>query len=283
MPNTRYVNGTTSFSGADLQVTFGSRIIGELQQISWGIQREKAPIYTLGSADARSFARGKRGIGGNLVFAQFSRDALLEEMRYIWKEVALPASFTAAGNLVNLHKEDFENQLNLTGWDEAGNGVSDVTTGTEGADGSNVSADDVTAQTDTVSYKKGLDSFSLNGTSADGKSDEINVPHGFRNLGRDNIVYVDMLPPFDITMTFANEYGNAAFQRIYDVDILSDASGLSVDSMVMERQMQFIARRMSPLLEGVFQRSGDDIAPETVYGGTYPKVNVGENRNYTFN
>ena len=67
-------------------------------------------------------------------------------------------------------------------------------------------------------------------------------------------MYADMLPPFDITMTFANEYGQAAFQKIYDVDILNEGSGISVDTTVMERQMTYIARRISPLIEGVYNR-----------------------------
>lgn len=53
------INTLTSFSGADLVVTFANQVVGELQQLSWGIQREKAPIFTLGSPDARSFSRGK--------------------------------------------------------------------------------------------------------------------------------------------------------------------------------------------------------------------------------
>lgn len=52
------LNTLTSFSGADLVVTFANQVIGELQQISWAVQREKAPVFTLGSPDARSFSRG---------------------------------------------------------------------------------------------------------------------------------------------------------------------------------------------------------------------------------
>jgi hypothetical protein len=58
----------------------------------------------------------------------------------------------------------------------------------------------------------------------------------------------------DITMTFANEYGQCAFQKIYDVDILNEGSGVSVDSMAMERQLTYIARRLSPLTRGVYSR-----------------------------
>ncbi|MCX7610388.1 MAG: hypothetical protein N2043_02220 [Ignavibacterium sp.] len=191
-------------------------------------------------------------------------------MRYIWDEIAFPAMFTASGNIVNIHKEDFSNALNLTAWDQQTTSQSKV----------KQSGDVGLANTDTVSYQKKSQGARLDGI-ADEDVKRVNNPHGFNTLGRDNIVYVDMLPPFDITMTFANEYGNAAFQRIYDVEILNDASGLSVDSMVMERSMTYIARRMSPLLEGVFKRTGEDITPSPVLqGSTYPNPNVKENRDY---
>ncbi len=57
----------TSFSGADLVATFANQVIGELQQISWAIQRDKAPVFTCGSPDARSFSRGKRGLAGSTI------------------------------------------------------------------------------------------------------------------------------------------------------------------------------------------------------------------------
>ena len=75
-----YANTYTTFGGADIVATFNGKVIGELQAISYSIQREKAPVYTLGSAEPRSFSRGKRGIAGNLVFIVFNRDALLSEL-----------------------------------------------------------------------------------------------------------------------------------------------------------------------------------------------------------
>ena len=73
-----YTKTYNSFSGVDMMVTFGNTIIGELQGISFTVQREKAPIYTMGSADPRSFSRGKRGIAGSLIFMVFDRSALLD-------------------------------------------------------------------------------------------------------------------------------------------------------------------------------------------------------------
>ena len=73
-----YTRTYNSFSGVDMIVTFNKTIIGELQGISFTVQREKAPIYTMGSADPRSFSRGKRGIAGSLIFMVFDRSALLD-------------------------------------------------------------------------------------------------------------------------------------------------------------------------------------------------------------
>lgn len=66
----------TSFSGADIKCVFGNHIIMECQGISYSVTREKAPIYTLGSADPRSFSRGKRGIAGSIIFTIFDRDPM---------------------------------------------------------------------------------------------------------------------------------------------------------------------------------------------------------------
>lgn len=234
-----YIKTLTSFSGADLVVAFGKRVIGELQSISWAIQRKKAPIYTLGSADPRSFSRGVRGIAGSLVFAVFDRDALIEELKQVWNDIAPAAMFTAAGNLLIRGKEDFMNALSLTNWN-------DVTSGGQGVKDLNG------AQVAQVGS-----TWKVTGT--DGKS-QVDLPPGFSVIRRDNIMYADMLPPFDITMTFANEYGQTAFQKIYDVDILNEGSGVSVDSIVMERQMTFIARRISPLFKGVYNREAAKVA-----------------------
>jgi len=73
-----YTKTYNSFSGVDMLVTFGGTLIGELQGISYTVQREKAPIYTMGSADPRSFSRGKRGIAGSLIFMVFDRSALID-------------------------------------------------------------------------------------------------------------------------------------------------------------------------------------------------------------
>jgi hypothetical protein len=110
------ISTLTSFSGADLVVSFANQVIGELQQISWAIQREKAPVFTLGSPDARSFSRGKRGIAGSMVFAVFDQDSLVDAMKRIWDKIAPPAMFTAAGNKQISGSENFLNAVDMLKW-----------------------------------------------------------------------------------------------------------------------------------------------------------------------
>lgn len=93
-----------SFSGVDMVSTFGGKVIGELQGLSYTVQREKAPIYTMGEADPRSFSRGKRGIAGSVVLTLFDRNALLEVMRdrpYVANKYSIPEGFEVADVNIN--------------------------------------------------------------------------------------------------------------------------------------------------------------------------------------
>lgn len=255
------INTLTSFSGADLVVSFANQVIGELQQLSWAIQREKAPVFTLGSADARSFSRGKRGIAGSMVFAVFDHDSLVSALQHVWDKVAPPAMFTAAGNHSIRGTENFKDALDMLKWNvkttNAANSI--VTNSTDALGGlgygftGNSSIHPNKAE-GSNGAPASFDSESNYFVESWNKGDEVYVPTGFEPIRGANIMYADTLPPFDITLTFANEYGQCAFQKIYDVDILNESSGVSVDTVIMERHMTYIARRLSPLVRGVYNR-----------------------------
>ena len=57
----------TSFSGVDIKVIIGGEPVGEMQALSYAVQREKAPLYVMGRVDPLAFSRGKRGIAGTLI------------------------------------------------------------------------------------------------------------------------------------------------------------------------------------------------------------------------
>jgi hypothetical protein len=186
-----YTKTYTTFSGCDIVATFGSQVIGSLQAITYSVSREKAPVYTMGSAEPRSFSRGKRGIAGTMVFTVFDRDALIMALK-------------AQNGLVK----------------RIGGSSSDMDTST--------------------------DPMTIN----EWDSIMTGVVAGQGNAAANSIIqdvepqYADEIPPFDITISFANEYGQKAVLVVYGVEILNEGTGFSIDSVTTEKACTFVARKV---------------------------------------
>lgn len=58
--------------------------------------------------------------------------------------------------------------------------------------------------------------------------------------------YSDQIPPFSIVLTGANEYGQSMWMSIMGVELLNEGAGLSIDDIVNETQMTFVARGVVP-------------------------------------
>lgn len=172
-------------------------------------------------------------------------------MKRVWDSIAPPAMFTAAGNLAEQGSENFLNALDMLRWNiTAQEAIQETHPGDFGYVGTSA----VTAASN-IPGSNNKPQFS--GTDITGwtnSTDQIRVPAGFSPIRGNNVLYADTLPPFDITLTFGNEYGQCAFQKIYDADIMNESSGVSVDTIVLERQMTYLARRISPMVKGVYSR-----------------------------
>ena len=57
-----------------------------------------------------------------------------------------------------------------------------------------------------------------------------------------NPYYDDEVPPFDITISFANEYGQKATVQIYSAEILNESNGYSMDAVQSQKACTFVAR-----------------------------------------
>lgn len=197
-----YTKTYTSFSGCDIVCTFGSVVIGELQAISFSVSREKAPVYTMGSAEPRSFSRGKRGISGTMVFTSFDRDALMKGLQ---EYATTAASFQRIGGELNM------TPISINEWDRKM--TSQIGAGSGGA-----ATEDIARE-----YTK--------------KAAVTATPH-----------YADEVPPFDVTISFVNEYGQKAVMVIYGCEILNEGSGFSIDTIISEKACTFVARRLDPMV-----------------------------------
>lgn len=107
----------TSFSGVDIRVVIGGKPIGQMQAVSYAVQREKAPIYVMGKVDPLSFSRGKRGIAGTMISLMLDRHILFDEpfsdKKYLADKDEIFADVQDI-NALNLNgSSETENPLNL--------------------------------------------------------------------------------------------------------------------------------------------------------------------------
>lgn len=181
----------TSFSGVDIRAVIGGEPIGQLQAISYAVQREKAPIYVMGRVDPLSFSRGKRGIAGTIITLMLDQHILFNGPLANKKFIADNDEIYPSPG-IDLNSPD-------------------------------------TANLDTVGR--------FAGSSATTLSDQFTAAQAW---------YVDQLPPFDVVIVAANEYGQAAQMRIYGIEILNEGSGFSIDDMVIENQMTYVCRTIMP-------------------------------------
>jgi hypothetical protein len=185
-----YTKTYTTFSGADIVATIGGVPMGSLSAITWSVTREKAPVFTLGSPNPRSFSRGKRGIAGSMMFTTFDRPALYN---------------VSAKNV---------NNDNFKIWTRTWNLLPNMN--------SNVSGNIATNVVESNSALTGVTNV---------------LPY-----------YADQIPPFDVTVTFANEYGQAAVRAIYGVELINEGSGVSMDDIQIEESMTYVAREVGPMI-----------------------------------
>jgi hypothetical protein len=200
-----------SFSGSDIRAMIGPYTFAEIQAISYSVTREKAPIYTMGSPDVRSFSRNKRGVAGSLIWINFDRHSLLNLIR------ASQGTFVA--NVDDLRPEFRTAQTAYI------------------QDGSLVSAPEVR---DTgVPASAYIDQSTLGANIA-----TTGALSGYKELAIP--WYSDQILPFDVTASGANEYGAATGMKLYGVEVLNEGSGISIDDPVTEMQATFVARLAMP-------------------------------------
>lgn len=203
-----YTQSYNSFSGVDMQVTFGGKIIGEIQGLSYTVTREKAPLYSMGSADPRSFSRGKRGIAGSLIFLVFDRSALLETMQERALYMANKYEIYQRQSFLDIGQGGVGNTFVSNPPGIGGSvGVANGRITTQDANGSNIITTDKVLATP---------------------------------------MYHDQIPPFDIVISAANEYGAMAQMAIQNVEILNCGSGLSIDDITTDEACTFVATAIIP-------------------------------------
>lgn len=89
--------------------------------------------------------------------------------------------------------------------------------------------------------KEVIDSYTTDGSKS---SDALQKTYGFSEndlVSMRKYAKTDEMPPFDINISFMNEYGNSATMTLYGVYILTEGQTMSIEDMITENTMQYIA------------------------------------------
>lgn len=79
-----------------------------------------------------------------------------------------------------------------------------------------------------------------------------------------SIILADELPPLDITITFANEYGRTSRMAVYGVRLINEGQVMSINDVYTENTYQFVANALEPLNKGETNGSKSSNKSKTV-------------------
>lgn len=242
----------TSYSGVDIRVVINGAQVGSMQALSYAIQREKAPIYVMGSVDPISYSRGKRGIAGTMISlmmdthllysASFTGEYYLGDSDEL--VVKQNGEDAVAGKILDYNNLNNEVNspvlLSTIGNKEFGSSQTLVAPGQVSASTGSPATQRLTRET----------SYSLT-----------DIGQNYRVAP---VYYVDQILPFDIAIVAANEYGQSAQMRLYGCEILNEGSGFSIDDIVIENQMTYVCRTILPWRSFDIKAIGPDGGTNTV-------------------
>ena len=221
----------TSYSGVDIRIVINAEYVGSMQALSYAIQREKAPIYVMGSVDPISYSRGKRGSAGTMISLMMDIH-LLYHAAFKDEKALLDNDELMVGTATPSRTFDFNNAEN-----EGTAGDRIVAVGTQ-------DPSTFVDRTDAIRYPVGTPiQANQFGERTDSAYREFDLN---RNYSVRKVTYVDQILPFDVVIVAANEYGNRAQMRLFGCEILNEGSGFSIDDMVVENQMTYVCRTILP-------------------------------------
>ena len=274
----------TSYSGVDIRVVINGAQVGSMQALSYAIQREKAPIYVMGSVDPISYSRGKRGIAGTMISlmmdthllysASFTGEYYMGDSdEYVAKIVSSSKGGGNADNtsgLSNLNNE-IETAVNLTTLGQISSFTKGGTPGKDETGNRSFSGEAGEAGAAFNPYVRSVN----------------NRTYQLDNIGNNYrvapVYYVDQILPFDISIVAANEYGQTAQMRLYGCEILNEGSGFSIDGIVIENQMTYVCRTILPWRSTEIKVKDTDGTMVSARSKLYSKLGSADNRGATSN
>ena len=86
-----------------------------------------------------------------------------------------------------------------------------------------------------------IEAYRDTNTSVISSNKYVDMASKYKSLTNSRHILSDELPPFDITITFANEYGTRSKAAIYGVRLVNEGQVMSINDVYTENTYQFVA------------------------------------------
>jgi hypothetical protein len=305
-----------SFSGADLKAIINmngkTRVLGELQTLSFSVHRDKAPVRALGHTYVKGYTRGPLTIGGSLVFTLFNSSVLRDfyyysiqnpekkNIDYLARDIKseyqseltdkindLDDKYeTKYQDLIGLLPESdkleiskIENKINELERQKSLNNLLNTNT-------TNYGSRIIDTKISTLQSELNVLKNNLIKNLPEYQQEELQIKSNLKTQTEQDYInalqeildnndsptklLTSQIPPFDIIITFNNEYldgfGNVQFSKgaklvLFGVDIIDEGQVNSIEDMIIENTFSFVARNvelMNPMLQEPTFNDGDN-------------------------
>jgi hypothetical protein len=209
----------TSKAGTEIHAVFDTVKFGDLHMVKYAMQRDVANIHVMGRVDSVGTGKGKRQTTGACVFTVFEKDRLLAAVAGTKKV------FLTDHELINYGSGNNKDDFTING-KKITQAQNYIASGSRRFNTINPETDADLGTGNTLVNIFAAESYGANAAP----------------------VLADQIPPFDITLVGVSEVDSTTANRmvIHGVQFTSDQGGTSIDDLVLERQLTFIARRVSP-------------------------------------
>ncbi len=224
---------TVVYSGGDLAAYINNSRVGNLESITWSVSREMAPNYAMGDHNPKSFTKGKRVIVGSMVFTQYDRHAVIEQVFGLSK-----LGIRTIGDMwtadVNVGLNNVADSLRRGTAQYIGTrstvGVAGAVTGTQEFG----FAPNVLQESNII--LRGVDSATFNQE----------LTNQLRNtaalVAARRVNYSDQIPAFDLTLIGVTEGGQASRCAIFGLEITQETSGYSQNDLGSSVGISFVCK-----------------------------------------
>lgn len=222
------------FSGADLSVYINHIKVQNLESITWSTSREVVGNYTMGSADANTYTKGKRVVVGSLVFSQYAKHAFLDQVFDLdRRKITTVKDLWDASSPAERLRTSNANYVDSSTSVRAANGGNQPTFGTEVGSQASFGTDSQSV------LGRGLSNAEFQAQLADQEKTAAAL------VGARKIEYSDQIPAFDLTVIGVVQQGIAARCTIFGLEITQETAGFSQNDIGTSVGLSFVARAVS--------------------------------------